>query len=183
MSLQKPKVPETGDDVINIDLSARPQISAVLDGAPASTNYPYTYISKGVTDYKSNIFIKKILIDTENPILVLQGQSLQWTTAVYLSTTDNVFTSAITGLTENDLFTAANLSALYPAFSGYNINNLSADGVSTSKKHGFTIVNEYLIEVTLPKLENTGYMDIIVVNPAGYDTLTNSLTTTIRVYQ
>jgi len=40
-----------------------------------------------------------------------------------------------------------------------------------------------MLEITLPAIENTGYMDIIVVNPAGYDTLMNSLTTTIRVYQ
>ena len=183
MSLQKPKIPETGDDVISINLSARPQISSVLDGAPASTNYPYTYISKGVTDYKSNMFIKKVLVDTNNPQIVIEGHSLQYTTAVYISTTAGMFTSAITGLTENDLFTGANLSALYPAFSGYNINNLSANGVSTDKHHGFFVVNDYMLEITLPAIENTGYMDIIVVNPAGYDTLMNSLTTTIRVYQ
>ena len=182
MSLQKPNIPETGDGVVSINLSARPQITSVLDGAPASTNYPYTYISKGVTDYKSNMFIKKVLIDTKNPQIVIEGDSLQYTTAVYISTTEGMFTTAITGLTENDLFTGANLSALYPAFSGYNINNLSANGAATTKKHGFNIVNNYMLEITLPEIENTGYMDIIVVNPAGYDTLTNSLTTTIRVY-
>ena len=183
MSLQKPKIPETGDDVISINLSARPQISSVLDGAPASTNYPYTYISKGVTDYKSNMFIKKVLVDTENPQLVIEGDSLKYTTAVYVSTTEGMFTTAITGLTENDLFTGANLSALYPAFSGYNINNLSAGGTAATKKHGFNVVNDNMLEITLPAIENTGYMDIIVVNPAGYDTLSTSLTTTIRVYQ
>ncbi|MBC8416874.1 hypothetical protein H8E06_00910 [bacterium] len=183
MSLQKPNIPETGDNVISINLSAQPQITSVIDGAPASTNYPYTYISKGVSNYKSAMFIKKVLVDTKNPQIVIEGQSMQYTTAVYVSTTDGMFTSAITGLTDNDLFAGSNLSALYPAFSGYNINNLSAFSTPVDRKHGFKIVNDYMLEITLPKVENTGYMDIIVVNPAGYDTLMNSLTTTIRVYQ
>ena len=128
------------------------------------------------------MFIKNVLSGVA-PVVVIQGKNMQYTTGVYLSTTDNVFVSSITGAVSTDLFSGEkNLSALYPAFSGYNINNLSANGTSTNKAHGYNIINEYLIEITLPKLENLGYIDIIVVNPAGYNTLMNSITSVLRIY-
>jgi hypothetical protein len=182
MSARKPTVPEIGDETVSINLSAYPQITAIYDGRPAAQNYHNTYVTKGYTDTLATTFIKKALSGTA-PVLIVQGKNMQYTTAVYLSTSDGVFTNSITGLADNDLFaTSTNLSALYPAFSGYNINNLSASDESTSKAHGYTIINEYLLEVTLPVLENLGYMDIIIVNPAGYNTLMNSLTSTIRIY-
>ena len=182
MSLRTPKLPEKGSDVISINLSAYPQITAIYDGRPAAQNYHNTYVSKGLTDSLATMFIKNVLSGVA-PVVVLQGKNMQYTTGVYLSTSDSVFVSSITGLTENSLFlTDKNLSALYPAFSGYNINNLSANGVSTDKAHGYNIINEYLMEITLPKLENLGYIDIIVVNPAGYNTLMNSITSVLRIY-
>ena len=183
MSLQTPKIPEIGSDVISINLSAYPQITAIYDGRPNSQNHPFPYVSKGYTDTLATVFIKNMGLSGEAPVVVLQGHNMQYTSSVYLSTSDGVFVDSITGLTENDLFSAsANLSGQFPAFSGYNINNLSANGVSTDKAHGYNIINEYLMEITLPKLENLGYIDIIVVNPAGYNTLMNSITSVLRIY-
>ena len=113
--------------------------------------------------------------------IMIQGDNFDYTSAVYLSTSSGVYVNSITGLTENDLFSAkANLSALFPAFSGFNINNLSANGTVAS--HGYTVISNNLLEVKLPTVENAGFIDIIVVNPAGYNTLMTSLTTTIRIY-
>ena len=61
-----------------------------------------------------------------------------------------------------------------------DINNYISGG--SSANGGFQILSDNQLEITLPKLEKRGKMDIIIVNGAGYNSLQNSLSTLLNIY-
>ena len=91
------------------------------------------------------------------------------------------FLTSITGASAVDRFSSfSNLSGLFPPFNAYNINNSVSGGNTASGS--FKIISDNSLEIVLPTLENAGYVDIIVVNGAGYNSLYKSVGTVINIY-
>lgn len=169
-----PQIPSvSATETIRFSISAFPQISNVHFT-------PEHYGAFGRVNWQQTLNIKRTY-PKDNQKLIIEGTSLKFTDSVYLSTTNNVFVSSITGLSANSRYqTLSTLSALFPAFSGYNINNYTSGG--TVAAGAFKILDDNHLEITLPKLENDGYMDIIILNGAGWNSLQNSLSTILKIY-
>ena len=99
------------------------------------------------------------------PEISLYGKMFAYTTGVYVSAT-NVFQQS---LSSQNIFNNTSLSANYPAFNGIPVD--------------FEVLSENLINFTLPVITDTGKVDVIVVNPAGYGILTADTTSLTSTYQ
>lgn len=83
--------------------------------------------------------------------------------SVYISAAPGVYTNTLSAVTAFDLFKdTPSLSALYPAFSGFKVND-------------FDIVNQHTLTLIFSAAQGAGYADIILANRAGYTTLYETL--------
>ena len=169
-----PQIPAvSATETVKINLSAFPQISNIHFTAEH-------YGEFGRINWQQTLNIKRTH-PKNNQTLIIEGTSLQYTDSVYLSATNSVFVSSITCLSANNRYqTISTLSALFPTFSGYNINNYTSGG--TVAGGAFKVLDNNHLEITLPKLDNDGYMDIIILNGAGWNSLQNSLSTILKIY-
>jgi len=97
----------------------------------------------------------------------LQGNNFHYHEhlTLYISAAPGVYTNTLSAITAFDLFKdAPTLSAMYPAFSGFRVDD-------------FAIVNQYTITLLFSATQAPGYADIIVANKAGYSTLYGTLST------
>lgn len=98
----------------------------------------------------------------------IQGYNFDTVYRVYLSAGSDgkgVFdqTSALSAASAQDLFASlSGLSALYPAFTGTEVNE-------------FSIQSRNTLNFTLCAAQKAGRVDIILINPAGYSTLLGDL--------
>jgi len=91
--------------------------------------------------------------------LELQGDMFDYTSAIYLSGADGMFSTIST---INPFLSSSSLSAIYPALSG------------VSNVLDYSIMSNNRLALTYPAPSAVGRFDIIIVNDAGYNTLTNS---------
>ena len=119
-------------------------------------------------------------------VLTLQGYNFatgpgpiygdQRTITVYISTTPGVYTNHLSGaVAEYDFFsTYPYLSSIFPAFSGFQITeymSLSGEKQTDPKRMAYRVISDNTLAVTLCATQNSGGLEVIVVNKAGYSTL------------
>ena len=143
------------------------------------TSSAWHYVDVELTPTISSLTL--YVTDSDGSSTVINGNADGDEIAVVDFTVEQLTTPWLTGFSGVSGISAVNqfnsvttLSALFPTFSG--------TGVNTFTDSGFQILNDNKLEVTLPKLENPGKMDIIVVNGAGYNSLQNSLSTILNIY-
>lgn len=102
--------------------------------------------------------IPYIAITDQPTECILIGNMMDYVSSIYVSGTDNVFPDAIL---HNPLSWNDAISAQYGEFTGVEI--LSSD---------WKIIDKNTISFVLPPAQQTGYIDVIAVNEAGYGVLT-----------
>lgn len=90
----------------------------------------------------------------------IYGKQFQFTQEVYLSA-NNIDVFSITPSSFNLFANVSSLSALYPEFVGFPVE--------------FVINSDNYLTVPFPSAQNTGLVDIIIVNEAGYGKLTTDV--------
>lgn len=92
--------------------------------------------------------------------VTLHGLSLNHTLQVYVSAADQM----LTGAQPVDMFThIKSLSADFPGFTAVEVP--------------FQVIDENTLTFTLPQINQPGQIDVIILNRAGYNTLTPTYTT------
>ena len=138
-----------------VSLSARPQVTFVRPwyNDPAWADRVFPYMTVG---------------NSQN--LNVEGYMLKNTTGVYVSAGPGVYTTSLSSVTAFNLFsnasplTGKDLLSLFPAFSGRKLD--------ASAWHA---QNDNIMNVTLEAPQAIGYIDLVIVNIAGYCLLTKAL--------
>lgn len=129
-----------------VSISARPQITYVrpeIDSVPRAKVGFHTTLS-------------------------IQGYNFDTSVSCYVSAASGVYTNSLSSISGFDLFgSLSGLSALYPAFSGFQV-----------EKHDYMAETANTLFMTLCAAQNTGKINIIIANTAGYSTIHDDLSST-----
>ena len=142
-------------EIETISLSARPQVTYVRPwyNDPVWADRVFPYMAVG---YPQNFDV--------------EGYMFKHTTSVYVSAGPGVYTTSLSSVTAFDLFsdasplTGKDLLSQFPAFSGRKLD-ASAWHVETDNT----------IKIALEAPQAVGYIDLIIVNIAGYCLLSKAL--------
>lgn len=142
-------------NTLSVPLSGRPQVTYMKpwynDPVWADRMYPRVIVG----------------YDTS---LIIEGYSLDNTTNIYISAGTGVYTNKLSAVYLFDPFTGTSsltgkdLHSLYPAFSGFELPT-----------HNWHAENYNLITATLSATQGVGYIDMIILNEAGYSLLSVDL--------
>jgi len=109
------------------------------------------------------------ITNTPNVEFILNGKMFDYVTNLYVSGSPLVFEILASGLplsasydkyvAYHDPFVSTKLSGMYPGFSGIELS-------------AWNIVNDHMINFTMPSALSVGYIDVIALNEAGYGKLT-----------
>jgi hypothetical protein len=105
----------------------------------------------------------RVPVNTNNETFYLYGHSFYNVTNVFLSGDTNFNTTFNSPFSSTAPCTVNTLSALYPGFTGTGL-------LSTA----YTVHNDTVLSFTMPSASNTGFVDVIVQNGAGYGSLINN---------
>jgi len=98
-------------------------------------------------------------------IFKIQGYNFNTVSAVFVSAGGGVYTNELSGISEFNIFgSLSSLSALYPAFSGRRLPD-----------NDFFVTTYNTMTVIFSAAQASGGADIIIVNDAGYGTLSIDL--------
>lgn len=112
-----------------------------LSARPIVTRLDPSYVNVG--------FDKKIIVE---------GYNLLGSEKVYLSAGTGVYTNSLSSVSAFDLFASlSGLSALFPAFSGFEV-----------KRSDYVISSQNSISLSVSATQAIGSINIIIKNPGGY---------------
>jgi hypothetical protein len=107
-----------------------------------------------------NVDLPALPVSTQNQTIRVYGESFFKIQNIYLSGDTNFNSNFFSPFSASNLCTVNLLSALYPGFTGIQL--LSTD---------YSVYNDTLITINMPQATNSGFVDIIVQNEAGYGSL------------
>ena len=100
--------------------------------------------------------------------LNIQGYNFDTSITCYVSAASGVYTNTLSAISAFDLFgSLSGLSAQFPSFSGYQV-----------QKHDYMAQSPNTLHMTLCAAQNTGKINLVVANNAGYCTLQDDLSST-----